>query len=82
MDGSDQQIQFIQRRSSASIPHNSGISFQTTVKGLYGRPKGHCEGFSSITHLLLILLVSTEKIGRIINGKFGRAVTVTIGSQV
>jgi len=78
--GSDQQ-RFIQSRSLASIPHNPGISFQTTVNDLCGRSKGYCERFSSVTHLLSILLVSMEKIGRIINRKFRGAVTVTIGSR-
>ena len=80
MGGSDQQTQFIQSRSSASIPHNSGILFQTTVKDSYGQPEGCCVRFSSITHLLSMLLVSMEKIGSIIQ-KIRGAVTVTIGSQ-
>ena len=43
---------------------------------------GYCVGFSSVTYLLSMLLVSVEKTGPIINGKFGGAVTVTAGSQV
>ena len=78
---SDQQTRFIQSRSFASIQSNPRISFQTIVNGLCGRPKGYCEEFSSIAHLLSILLVSMEKIGWIINRKSGRAVTVTIGSR-
>ena len=71
MDGSDQQTRFIQGRSSASIPHNLEISFQTIVKGSYGQTGGRCVGFSSMTYLLSMLLVSVEKIGPIINKKFG-----------
>ena len=72
---------FIHSRSSASIPHNPGVSFQTTVNGSYEWSKKCCVGFSSAAHLLSMLLVSMEKIGRIINRKFGGAVTVTTGSR-
>ena len=70
MSRSDQQIRFIRSRLLASIPHNFEISFQTTVNGPCGQHEGCCVGFSSITHLLPVLLVSMEKIGPIINRKF------------
>ena len=70
-DVSDQQTRFIQSRSSASILHKPKLSFETTVNGPYGQSGGGYEGFSSITYLLSMSLVSVEKIRPIINKNFG-----------